>query len=180
MARECAAQPLLAQVLLGRMDAEQFATAKAELEKDLALTEYQTLACGVRVDSGSCGDVGHEVTPAEARRLLREHPGLVLVDVREPYEQRLGEGPALGAAARGKAAAVPLSRLLDALPGWLALPATTPVLFYCRSGNRSAQAARALRRLGHAQAWSLAGGLALWPAAANVAEAGNEHAVPVP
>ena len=28
------------------------------------------------------------------------------------------------------------------------------------------QAARALRRLGHAQAWSLAGGLALWPDAA--------------
>ncbi len=37
---------------------------------------------------------------------------------------------------------------------------------FCRSGNRSAQAARALRRLGHAQAWSLRGGLALLPRAA--------------
>jgi cysteine desulfurase len=57
---------------------------------------------------------------------------------------------------------VPLSALPNALPGWLQLPAEVPVLFYCRSGNRSAQAARALRRLGHARAFSLAGGLALW------------------
>jgi len=42
------------------------------------------------------------------------------------------------------------------------MPARTPVVFYCRSGNRSAQAANALRRLGHDQSWSLAGGLALW------------------
>ena len=28
--------------------------------------------------------------------------------------------------------------------------------------HRSAQAARALRRFGHASAWSLAGGLAMW------------------
>jgi rhodanese-related sulfurtransferase len=34
-------------------------------------------------------------------------------------------------------------------------------VFVCRSGNRSARAARLLRRLGHAQAWHVAGGLAL-------------------
>jgi rhodanese-related sulfurtransferase len=61
--------------------------------------------------------------------------------------------------------AVALSAFLNALPGWQALPAETPVLFFCRSGNRSLQAARALRRLGHGQAWSLSGGLALWPKA---------------
>jgi rhodanese-related sulfurtransferase len=33
-------------------------------------------------------------------------------------------------------------------------------VFVCRSGNRSARAALCLQRLGHAQAWSLAGGLA--------------------
>ena len=55
-----------------------------------------------------------------------------------------------------------LSQLLQALPDWLALPASTPVVFFCRSGNRSAQAAGALRRLGHDNAWSLAGGVALW------------------
>lgn len=162
-----AAQPMLAQVLLGRMSAEGLAAAKAELERDLTLTEYQSLTSKTPLDSGDDG-LGHEMTAIEARRLLREHPDLVLVDVREPYEQRLSEAPPLGAAARRKG--VPLSELLDALPAWLALPATTPVLFYCRSGNRSAQAAKVLRRLGHAQAWSLTGGLALWPAASAAAK----------
>ncbi|MGJ7604879.1 aminotransferase class V-fold PLP-dependent enzyme [Variovorax sp. LT1R20] len=168
MAGECAVQPLLAQVLHGHIDAQQFAAAKAELEKDLALTEYQTLACGARID----GDVGcsrSEMDAAEVRQLLQSHRDLVLVDVREPYEQRLGDAPAFGAHVRCEA--VPLSGLLNALPGWLSLPAGTPVLFYCRSGNRSSQAAKALRRLGHAQAWSLAGGLALWPGPASDAVA---------
>ncbi|MNR48233.1 putative adenylyltransferase/sulfurtransferase MoeZ [compost metagenome] len=93
----------------------------------------------------------------------------MLVDVREPYEQRLGDAPVFGAHVRCEA--VPLSGLLNALPGWLSLPAGTPVLFYCRSGNRSSQAAKALRRLGHAQAWSLAGGLALWSGPASDAVA---------
>lgn len=130
-----------------------------------------------------------ELLPAQLPALLRALPGTVLVDVREPYEQRLGLTPELdgmvlvyerspGRAAFGPppegepgtrqrpivcCEAVPLSGLLNALPRWLALPAETPVLFFCRSGNRSAQAAQALRRLGHAQAYSLAGGLALWP-----------------
>ncbi|WP_021025637.1 rhodanese-like domain-containing protein, partial [Comamonas sp. B-9] len=79
----------------------------------------------------------------------------------EPYEQQLGQAPGMDDGASSQA--VPLSGLLNALPQWLALPADTPVVFYCRSGNRSAQAAHALRRLGHQQAFSVAGGLALWP-----------------
>jgi rhodanese-related sulfurtransferase len=55
---------------------------------------------------------------------------------------------------------VPLSRLAEHLPGWLADPAR-PIVFVCRSGNRSAKAALCLRRAGHGQAWTLVGGLAL-------------------
>jgi cysteine desulfurase len=106
-----------------------------------------------------------ELRPAQLPSLLRAHPGALLVDVREPYEQRLGGAPVLNGLPLD-CQAVPLSAMLDALPGWMALPPQTPVVFFCRSGNRSAQAARALRRLGHVQAFSLAGGLALWPAAA--------------
>lgn len=95
------------------------------------------------------------------RQLLAGQPGLVLVDVRESYEQHLSAPPDLGRPLRTQS--VPLSRLLDALPAWLGAPASgVPLLFFCRSGHRSGQVARALRRLGHAQAWSLAGGLALW------------------
>ena len=157
---ECTAQPLLAGVLQGQLDAAAFAAAKETLERDLAPTAYQTMACGARVDA--CTQAVHVELPMEQARALR-HAGVppLLVDVREPYEQQLGSAP--GLEGDGHAEAVPLSSLLNALPQWLALPADTPVVFYCRSGNRSAQAARALRRLGHHQAFSLAGGLALWP-----------------
>jgi rhodanese-related sulfurtransferase len=104
-----------------------------------------------------------ELAPERLLQLARQPGGLLLVDVREPYEQRLGQAPVLDGAVQREAVA--LSGLPDALARWLALPAGTPVVFFCRSGNRSAQAARALRRLGHEQAWSLAGGLALWPRA---------------
>jgi len=93
-------------------------------------------------------------------------PAPLLVDVRELYEHALGGRPDLGQGIQPKVQAVPLSSLLNALPAWLKLEADRPVLFYCRSGNRSAQAALALRRLGHANAWSLEGGLALWMAQA--------------
>lgn len=160
LAVEGAGQPLLADVLAGRVSDTAFAAAKAELERGLALTPYQTVACGARVDPG-CERTSSELTPAALAQLARRRPGLVVVDVREPYEQRLGQAPDFGAAVQREAVA--LSGLPNALARWLALPAETPVVFFCRSGNRSAQAARALRRLGHSQAWSLSGGLALWP-----------------
>lgn len=160
LATERRAQPLLARVLGGGLDAAGFAAAKADLERDLGLTGYRTLACGARVDIR--GDsAAQEMTPAQLQHLLRAHPDLLLVDVREPYEQRLGQAPRL-AAPHVRHQAIALSQLLQAVPEWLALPAATPVVFFCRSGNRSAQAADALRRLGHDRAWSLAGGLALW------------------
>lgn len=168
LAVESMAQPLLGDVLSGRVDDAGFAAAKAELEQGLALTEYQTVACGARVDS-ACLLASSELSLAALTQLTREHPGLVLVDVREPYEQRLGQAPELGAAVRREAVA--LSGLPNALARWMALPAGTPVVFFCRSGNRSAQAAQALRRLGHEQAWSLSGGLALWPRITAAADA---------
>ncbi|WP_043341996.1 hypothetical protein, partial [Comamonas sp. B-9] len=46
LAVEAAAQPLLAGVLQGQLDAAAFAAAKAVLEQNLAPTAYQTMACG--------------------------------------------------------------------------------------------------------------------------------------
>jgi cysteine sulfinate desulfinase/cysteine desulfurase-like protein/glyoxylase-like metal-dependent hydrolase (beta-lactamase superfamily II)/rhodanese-related sulfurtransferase len=158
LATERHVQPLLARMLGGGLDGDAFASAKSELERGLGETVSGALACGARVDADAATRA-RELGPTALRRLLDAHPDLLLVDVREAWEQRLGPGLAL---AQGRQQAVPLSALLQALPAWLALPSTTPVLFYCRSGNRSAQAANALRRLGHDQAWSLAGGLALW------------------
>jgi cysteine sulfinate desulfinase/cysteine desulfurase-like protein/rhodanese-related sulfurtransferase len=102
------------------------------------------------------------LSAAALRALQAAHAGLLLVDVREPWEHhagRLAQRPL-----PGPVQALPLSRLEDGLPAWQALPADTPVVFVCRSGNRSARAAGALRQRGHEQAWSLAGGLLSWAA----------------
>ncbi|MFH7042557.1 aminotransferase class V-fold PLP-dependent enzyme [Paucibacter sp. JuS9] len=99
--------------------------------------------------------------PDALHALLREHPDALVIDVREPFEQRLGQAPTLDPAVAIEA--MPISRLLNALPAWLAMPAERPIVFFCRSGNRSQIAAQLLVRLGHERAYSLAGGLALWP-----------------
>ena len=50
---------------------------------------------------------------------------------------------------------------MDALTA--ALPAKdTPVILYCRSGNMSEQATRALVELGYTQVWDVPGGIVSW------------------
>eukprot|EP01035_Chromulina_nebulosa_P009272 gene9272-12522_t len=120
---ESAAQPLLDGVLRGSLDAAGFASAKETLERDLGLTEYRTMACGARVDR-STAETTPELTQEAFAALRLQQPDMLLVDVREPYEQRLGQPP--GSAPDARLRAVPLSGLLNALPGWLALPEETP------------------------------------------------------
>jgi rhodanese-related sulfurtransferase len=97
-----------------------------------------------------------QLAPERLDAFLRTHGDALLVDVREA-----GELDAGGIRLHGREAhAVPLSRLAEHLGHFLAAP-RRPLVFVCRSGNRSARAALCLQRLGHAQAWSLAGGLAL-------------------
>ncbi|MCC2958442.1 aminotransferase class V-fold PLP-dependent enzyme [Massilia sp. IC2-477] len=98
---------------------------------------------------------GIDLDPTSAAAYLAAHPDALLVDVRE-----LPEHAAAAAQLRGRSAHnVPLSQLAGQAVHWLREP--RPLVFVCRSGNRSARAARLLRRLGHAQAWHVAGGLAL-------------------
>lgn len=88
-------------------------------------------------------------------RLLESHPNAVLVDVREAYEQ------AACIPGGRSAQSVPLSRLAAFVPAWLSAAEQPPLVFFCRSGNRSAKAAQCLRRLGYRKAYHLSGGIAL-------------------
>lgn len=89
--------------------------------------------------------------------LLLAHPDTRLVDVREQYEFAATVAPSPSG---HPTLSVPLSRLAEYASAWLhEKPA--PLVFICRSGNRSMKAAQCLRRLGHRQAYSLNGGLAL-------------------
>ena len=97
------------------------------------------------------------VDAAGLARFLAQHPGALLVDVREACEHAAGT-PCL----HGRAAySLPLSRLAEHA-GWLRKE-TRPLVFFCRSGNRSARAAQLVRGWGHPSVRHLAGGLALFP-----------------
>ena len=138
------------------------------------LTCAQTLLCPTRDEHNQfvlgMAEQGATTIAAQAElqldntaldAFLQAHPDARLIDVREPYEfaATIAPGPA-GRSARS----VPLSRLAEHASGWLQ-DASVPLVFFCRSGNRSLKAAQCLRRLGHRQAYSLGGGLALAPMA---------------
>jgi rhodanese-related sulfurtransferase len=96
--------------------------------------------------------VAEEMSPQQAEELLREGD-TQLVDVREPYEHEAGR--------------IAGSRHIELqqLPGEAgSLDSERPILFYCRSGSRSALAADAFAAAGF-DARNLDGGLEAWVAA---------------
>lgn len=133
-----------------------FGAAPADAALDAALCCHRIGEPAVsRPGAAALPDEGIDLDPASAAAYLAAHPEALLVDVRE-----LPEHAAASAQLRGRRAQhVPLSQLAGQAAQWLREP--RPLVFLCRSGNRSARAARLLRRLGHAQAWHVAGGLAL-------------------
>jgi rhodanese-related sulfurtransferase len=93
-----------------------------------------------------------DYTPKEVAELLVDAE-LQLVDVREPDEWEAGRI----AGARH----VPLAQLPVEVDG---LDRDRPIVFYCRSGSRSAMATEAFRGAGF-DAHNMAGGLLEWEAA---------------
>jgi cysteine sulfinate desulfinase/cysteine desulfurase-like protein/rhodanese-related sulfurtransferase len=136
---------------------------------DAALVTPDTVLCAACDDGSLCCTVRTAaqdgIVPAAELQLdaitlpafLRQHPDAILVDVREAYEHAACAGTVFeGCEVRS----VPLSRLAGQVGAWLQEP-QRPLVFFCRSGNRSARAAACLRRLGHAAAWQLNGGMAM-------------------
>jgi rhodanese-related sulfurtransferase len=96
--------------------------------------------------------VADDLTPRQAAELLRDGD-VQLVDVREPYEREAGR------------IAESVHIELDRLPAEAeALERGRPIVFYCRSGSRSALAAQAFTASGY-EAHNLDGGLEAWVAA---------------
>ena len=93
------------------------------------------------------------ISPEEAWKNLAEDPDIVLVDVRTPQEYEESHIPG--------ALLLPLDQLEALAPE--RLPDTEAVIYlYCRSGNRSAQAARLLEEMGYTRLYDL-GGIQQWP-----------------
>ena len=76
--------------------------------------------------------------------------GAHVIDVRRPYEWDAGRIPS--------ARHIEMNDLADSAES---VPRDRPVVFYCRSGSRSALAAAAFRQAGW-DAYNLAGGLEQW------------------
>ncbi|MDN2718356.1 aminotransferase class V-fold PLP-dependent enzyme [Janthinobacterium sp. SUN120] len=135
---------------------------------DAALVTQDTVLCASGDDGGICGTVRtvrDGIVPSAELQLdaaalpafLRQHPDAILVDVREAYEHAACAGTVFEGCA---VHSLPLSRLAGQVAEWLQQP-QRPLVFFCRSGNRSARAAACLRRLGHGAAWQLNGGMAM-------------------
>jgi adenylyltransferase/sulfurtransferase len=102
-------------------------------------------------DEAQQAAAGATLTPVQLKALLDEGQQLKLVDVREPAEWQINRLPG--------ATLIPL----DSLPDHLAeLPQTEPVVLYCKSGVRSAEALALLKQSGFSTARHLGGGITAW------------------
>lgn len=95
-------------------------------------------------------DTGIEISAADARRAIEDGTATV-VDVRRPEER--ADGLIEGALEIG------LEELMERSGE---IPRDRTVIFYCKTGSRSAMAAQAFRQGGF-DAYSLAGGFEAWP-----------------
>src|SRR3954454_4636510 len=108
--------------------------------------------------------MAEDLSPARVAELQRD--GAQLIDVREPYERDAGRIP-------GDSAHIELDSLTAEADS---IDRERPVVFYCRSGSRSAMAAQAFSAAGY-DAHNLDGGLKAWVAAALPLEPDDGHVV---
>ena len=104
------------------------------------------------------GDALPEVTPRELAERLRRGDDLDLIDVREPHEWEAGH--------IAGAVLVPLGTLDSALT---TLAPSREIVVMCRTGGRSANAARRLRAAGFPHVSNLVGGIVRWHAEVDAA-----------
>jgi rhodanese-related sulfurtransferase len=100
---------------------------------------------------------GH-LKAVEAKAFFASHPGMLILDVRNPDEWNDNLGHIDGAKQ------VPLPELHDRLAE-LAAWKDKPVVAVCKVGGRSAQASDLLVQAGFKQVWNLEGGMEAWRAA---------------
>lgn len=92
-----------------------------------------------------------DTSPAEAAALLRENPGVFLLDVRTPGEYFQARIPG--------AYLIPIDQVV-ARRG--EIPRERPVVVYCAVGSRSSQVADYLARLGYREVYNVSGGIMGW------------------
>ncbi len=91
------------------------------------------------------------LSASELNQMVKDGPGLVLVDVREPWEYQQGHVP--------NTVHIPLGQLPAK---WSKLDPQQPTVLICEHGSRSQSAAAFLERNGFTQLYNLRGGTEAW------------------
>ena len=116
------------------------------------LIDY-VLFCGTVSDEAERAAAGSTITAPELRDLIDSGKELFLVDVREPAEYEIVRIPGSVLIPKG-----------DILSGEAlsTLPQDKPVVLYCRTGVRSAEALAAVKAAGFSDAVHVQGGVTAW------------------
>ena len=95
-----------------------------------------------------------QISQQDAKNLMDAYPDYVVLDVREQHEYDAGHIPG--------AVLLPLGSITQESAAAVIPTSTCPVMIYCRSGNRSKQAAEILCDLGYLNVKEF-GGINTWP-----------------
>ena len=140
---------------------DDFKAVKPGIDSEIADASNSELVCGlIRKEAGDTNSMLLDRSGLD--EILASNSDALIIDVREPHEFMFQQGwDEFGFSEIPRN--VPLTRLSNFLPELLATvgESNQKVLFLCRSGKRSGVAAGIARRLGVANAMSIAGGLAL-------------------
>ncbi|MGH7460785.1 MAG: ThiF family adenylyltransferase, partial [Longimicrobiales bacterium] len=115
------------------------------------LIDYEEF-CGVSHVQPQLSEVP-ELTPIDLKHRLDANERLVLIDVREPFEWNIANLAEYGARL------IPLGSFAEQAA---TLNPAEEIVLYCRSGSRSASAAKYLREAGYPRVWNLKGGIRAW------------------
>jgi molybdopterin/thiamine biosynthesis adenylyltransferase/rhodanese-related sulfurtransferase len=120
------------------------------------LIDYETF-CGAISDAAADAAAGSTVSVTDLEQMLKERAegsrDFALIDVREPNEFEINQIP--------DAVLIPKGEILNG-HAFEQLPQDRPVVLYCKTGVRSAEALAVLKGAGYADAVHVGGGVAAW------------------
>jgi sulfur-carrier protein adenylyltransferase/sulfurtransferase len=151
----------IGEPLLGRLmvyDALEMSYKTIKVRKDPAgakiteLIDYEEF-CGVVSEEAQRAASGSTITATELKEMLDAGKDPYLVDVREPVEYEIVKIPG--------GVLVPKDRILSG-EALAELPQDRPLVLYCRTGVRSAEALAAVKAAGFRDAVHVQGGVTAW------------------
>jgi sulfur-carrier protein adenylyltransferase/sulfurtransferase len=151
----------IGESLLGRLmvyDALEMSYRTIKIRKDpkaepvTKLIDYEEF-CGVVSDEAQRAAVGATITAADLKEMLDAGKDPYLVDVREPVEYEIVKIPG--------GVLVPKDRILSG-EALAELPQDKPLVLYCKTGVRSAEALAAVKAAGFRDAVHVQGGVTAW------------------